>query len=102
MKITRKGNNCVETLTDTIHFDVNNRAFRLNVVCPTYFLGIAELWHNSTVKVSRIVFLGDSTGEILGRWPSYFERPKLWTLLQLETFWETLKEKGGGNESKSS
>lgn len=102
MKITRREINCVETLTNTIRFEVINRAFRLSVVCPKYFLGIAELWHNSTVKVSRVVFLGDSMGEILGKWPSHFERPELWNLLQLEMFWKTLKEKGGGNESKSS
>jgi hypothetical protein len=86
MKITKKGINCVETLTDTIHFEIINRAFKLNVVCPRYFLGIAELWHNSTVKVSGIVFLGDSTGEILGKWPSHFERPELWTFFSLKRF----------------
>jgi hypothetical protein len=102
MKITGEGNNYVETLTDTVRFEVINKAFRLSVVYPKYFLGIAELWHNSTVKVSKIVFLGDSTGKILGKWPSHFERPELWALSQLEAFWETLKEKGEQNEDKSS
>jgi hypothetical protein len=102
MKIAKREVNRVETLMDTIRFEVINKAFRLSVPYPQYFLGIAELWHNSTVKVSKIVFEENSAEKILGKLASHFERLNLWSSSRLETFWKTLKEKGGEDESSSS
>jgi hypothetical protein len=96
MKITKYSTNCVETQTNSTHFEVTIKSFRLNALVENKrYVGIADLWPGSSAKVYNSVFLGDTTEEILRNWSSdKWGRPDFRVINAIVKFWETLKEKG--------
>jgi hypothetical protein len=104
MKITKYSTNCVKTQTDVVRFEVTIKAFWLDAVKENkHYIDIAELWSGSGARVYKSVFLGDTAEGILRNWSSdKWGKPDFRVVNALAKFWETLKEKGKENESKSS
>jgi predicted restriction endonuclease len=102
MKVTKYSTYCVETQTDSVHFVLIIKSFRLDVLIENKrYAGIADLWSSSGAKVYKSAFLGDTTEEILKNWSSdKWGRPDFKAINALVRFWETLEEKENKMKTK--
>jgi hypothetical protein len=103
MKITKYSTNCVETQTNSIHFEVIITSFGLDApIKNKHYVNMAELWCNSGAKIYRPVFWGDTVGEILKNWRyDKWGKPDFEDINAVVRFWEALKEKGKQNKNKT-